>query len=167
MNYLNGGYTMIKYNATQTELQNAYVSKKPVVVYDADGRGDYAYIVIDNTTYKIKKLEKKYKHFCYFSYISANACIEIINNSSADLTGADITAFIQSLPANAIYPVKNVEFAKLTGPDRVIMICGLKNYTNGGAKFGYVTINLLSPANSSIDGSYSNLTITSQYAIEI
>lgn len=167
MIYLNGGYTMIKYNATQTELRNAYESKKPVIVYDADGRGFYAYIVLNNTTYEIKKVEKKYKHFCYFSYLSANLCIEIINNSSADLTGADITTFIQSLPTNAIYPVKNVEFVKLTGPDRVMMICGLKNYTNGGAKFGYVSINLLSPANSGVDGSYTNLTITSQYVIEI
>lgn len=44
MNYLNGGYVMIKHNATQTELQNAYKSKKPVIVYDADGKGYFANI---------------------------------------------------------------------------------------------------------------------------
>lgn len=164
---LNGGYTMVKYNATQTELQNAYASKKPVIVYDADGCGFYAYIVLNNTTYEIKKIEKKYKHFCYFSYLSANVCIEIINNSSADLNGADITIFIQSLPTDAIYPVKNVEFVKVTGPDRVIMICGLKNHTSGGAKFGYVIMDLLTPNNSEVRSSFTDLTITSQYAIEI
>lgn len=44
MNYLNGGYTMIKYNATQTELSIAYASKKPVIVYDEDGKGYFANI---------------------------------------------------------------------------------------------------------------------------
>ena len=142
---MNGGYVMINYDASQAELAKAYATNKPVIAYDENGKAYYASIILDGSTYLlIEKGNKKFIHYCFFTYLSANVCIEIINNSNDNLTGKDITDFIQSLPANAIYPVKNVEFKKLTSPDREVLVCGLKNYTSGGAKFAYVLINLLS-----------------------
>ena len=41
---LNGGYAMIKHNATQEELEVAYKTKRPVLLYDADHRAHWAQI---------------------------------------------------------------------------------------------------------------------------
>ena len=41
---LNGGYSMIKYNSTQEELQIAYRSKKPALFYDENQRAHWAVI---------------------------------------------------------------------------------------------------------------------------
>lgn len=41
---LNGGYAMIKYNSTQEELQIAYRSKKPVLLYDEKQMAHWATI---------------------------------------------------------------------------------------------------------------------------
>lgn len=41
---LNGGYAMIKYNSTQEELQIAYRSKKPALLYDENQRAHWAVI---------------------------------------------------------------------------------------------------------------------------
>lgn len=174
MNYLNGGYVMIKHNATQTELKNAYESKKPVIVYDADGRGFYAYIVLNNTTYEIKKVEKKYKHFCQFAYSGQTLLIVIENNSSKNLTGTDITNFIKSLPANALYPLQQLEIKKFNTTN-VPFVTAIKNAQSGGAKFKFVSSNLsLSVSNNVVaftdaneDSTYTDIIITSQYAIEI
>lgn len=55
MNNLNGGYVMIKHNATQTELANAYKTKKPVLLYDENGFAYWAKIkettsIVDDET---------------------------------------------------------------------------------------------------------------------
>ena len=57
MNYLNGGYIMVKYNATQTELQKAYESKRPIIAYDSNMRGQFATIELNGGTYSIKYLK--------------------------------------------------------------------------------------------------------------
>ena len=41
---LNGGYAMIKYDATQKDLEIAYKTKRPVLLYDADHRAHWAQI---------------------------------------------------------------------------------------------------------------------------
>ena len=41
---LNGGYAMIKHDATQKELEVAYKTKRPVLLYDADHRAHWAQI---------------------------------------------------------------------------------------------------------------------------
>lgn len=41
---LNGGYAMIKYNATQEELAVAYKTKRPILLYDEDKRAHWAQI---------------------------------------------------------------------------------------------------------------------------
>ena len=55
MNYLNGGYVMLKHNATQTELANAYKTKKPILLYDENGFAYWARInettsIVDDET---------------------------------------------------------------------------------------------------------------------
>ena len=57
MNYLNGGYVMVKHDATQAELQKAYESKKPVIMYDATGRGHWAKITLSEDTYTVSSIE--------------------------------------------------------------------------------------------------------------
>lgn len=44
MNYLNGGYAMIKHNASQKDLENAYKTNRPVLVYDENRRAHWAVI---------------------------------------------------------------------------------------------------------------------------
>ena len=44
MNYLNGGYVMIKHNATQKDLAAAYKSNRPVLVYDENQKAHWAQI---------------------------------------------------------------------------------------------------------------------------
>lgn len=58
MTNLNGGYVMIKHNATQAELQKAYATKKPVIVYDENNIGHFADICIEpnNDIYYLKTL---------------------------------------------------------------------------------------------------------------
>lgn len=41
---LNGGYAMIKHDATQKDLEVAYKTKRPVLLYDADHRAHWAQI---------------------------------------------------------------------------------------------------------------------------
>jgi len=41
---LNGGYAMIKHNATQEELAVAYKTKRPILLYDEDKRAHWAQI---------------------------------------------------------------------------------------------------------------------------
>ena len=57
MNYLNGGYVMVKHDATQAELQKAYESKKPVIMYDVNGRGHWAKITLTDDTYAVVSIE--------------------------------------------------------------------------------------------------------------
>ena len=56
MNKMNGGYVMVKYDATQTELKNAYETKRPVIMYDADNVGHYAKITLVGTTYVVNEI---------------------------------------------------------------------------------------------------------------
>lgn len=58
MNKMNGGYVMVAYNASQSELEKAYATKRPVIVYDADNIGHYAQICIDaSDNYYVKTLK--------------------------------------------------------------------------------------------------------------
>lgn len=57
MNYLNGGYIMVKHDATQAELQKAFESKRPVIAYDSDNRGQFATISESGGTYTLTLLK--------------------------------------------------------------------------------------------------------------
>ena len=57
MNYLNGGYVMVKHDATQAELQKAFESKRPVIAYDSDNRGQFATISESGGTYTLTLLK--------------------------------------------------------------------------------------------------------------
>lgn len=57
MNKMNGGYVMVAYNASQSELEKAYETKRPVIVYDEDNIGHYAQICVDaNGAYYLKTI---------------------------------------------------------------------------------------------------------------
>ena len=56
MNKMNGGYVMVAYNASQSELEKAYATKRPVIVYDADNIGHYAEIKIKDNTYYVENV---------------------------------------------------------------------------------------------------------------
>lgn len=124
-----------------------------------------------------KIVSKKYKHYCFFTLENQEVCIEITNNSQTDLTGADITTFIQSLPTNAKYPISQVGIA-YDYRNMIIFINYVKNDTSGGggiAKFVYGFANIkkaTSDGNLQFTGTttgnvYNDITITSQYAIEV
>lgn len=56
MNYLNGGYTMVKSTASQSELAKAYESKKPVIIYDENNIGYFATIKKIGSIYAVKSI---------------------------------------------------------------------------------------------------------------
>ena len=56
MNKLNGGYVMLKYDASQDKLKDAYDSGKAVIVYDSSNRGLWAKITESSGTYSIEPL---------------------------------------------------------------------------------------------------------------
>ena len=56
MNKLNGGYVMLKYDASQEKLKDAYDSGKPVIVYDSNNKGLWARITESSGTYSIEAL---------------------------------------------------------------------------------------------------------------
>ena len=89
MNYLNGGYVMIKHNATQTELKNAYESKKPVVYYDATGKAEYATIVKKADAYYVFKVNEYAKKYS----------IEITFDDTGDIPSTD-TVYMELITKN-------------------------------------------------------------------
>ena len=77
MNKLNGGYVMLKYDASQEKLKDAYDSGKPVIVYDSNNRGLWAKVTESSGTYSIDvlvgssdlpEIPKLYKHEISFTY---------------------------------------------------------------------------------------------------
>lgn len=110
MNYLNGGYAMIKHNASQKDLENAYKTNRPVLVYDENRRAHWAVIEetatesVDEETqepitiyeYSYRLLDEAsvvhlYNHSLSVYYerpgsAKVNLCFNIITNSSTALT---------------------------------------------------------------------------------
>lgn len=74
MNYLNGGYAMLKHNATQTELANAYKTKKPILLYDENG---FAYWAKINETTSIVDDETIYT----YDVVKINQIENLIDNA--------------------------------------------------------------------------------------
>ena len=72
MNYLNGGYVMVKYGATQLALQKAYESKRPVIAYDSNMRGQFATISESEGTYKLSLLNDIKQKYLYVTYTDSN-----------------------------------------------------------------------------------------------
>ena len=98
---LNGGYAMIKHDATQKELEVAYKTKRPVLLYDADHRAHWAQInekVIETVDEETQETITTYE----YSYQLLNAIEALVDASGnprfieGDGTPATITGFIST-----------------------------------------------------------------------
>lgn len=77
---LNGGYAMIKHNATQEELAVAYKTKRPVLLYDADHRAHWVQInekVIETVDEETQETITTYE----YSYELLNAIEALVDDS--------------------------------------------------------------------------------------
>lgn len=80
MNYLNGGYVMIKHNATQKDLAAAYKSNRPVLVYDENQKAHWAQInekVIETVDEETQETITTYE----YSYELLNAIEALVDDS--------------------------------------------------------------------------------------
>ena len=104
MNKLNGGYVMLKYDASQEKLKDAYESSKPVIVYDASNRGLWAKITESSGTYSIEPLvsisdvpasKKLYEHFLCLTFGNQESIKLVIYNDNNDsFTEEKLKAFL-------------------------------------------------------------------------
>lgn len=85
MNYLNGGYAMIKYNASQKDLAAAYKSNRPVLVYDENQKAHWAQI---NETVTTETIDDEIVTTYTYSY-------ELINNITSLVDSAGNPRFIE------------------------------------------------------------------------
>ena len=96
MNYLNGGYVMIKHNATQKDLAAAYKSNRPVLVYDENQKAHWAQI---NETVTTETVDDEVVTTYTYSYQLLNAIETLIDGAGnprfieGDGTPAEITGF--------------------------------------------------------------------------
>lgn len=77
---LNGGYAMIKHDATQKDLEIAYKTKRPVLLYDADHRAHWAQInekVIETVDEETQETIITYE----YSYQLLNAIEALVDDS--------------------------------------------------------------------------------------
>lgn len=77
---LNGGYAMIKHDATQKDLEIAYKTKRPVLLYDADHRAHWAQInekVIETVDEETQETLTTYE----YSYQLLNAIEALVDDS--------------------------------------------------------------------------------------
>lgn len=112
---LNGGYAMIKYNSTQEELQIAYKTKRPVLLYDEDKRAHWAVIEetatesVDEETeetittyqYSYRLIDeasggKLYQHVCHVTDEVGNEvyCLELITRDNTPLTLSNLVTIL-------------------------------------------------------------------------
>lgn len=77
MNYLNGGYVMIKHNATQKDLAAAYKSNRPVLVYDENQKAHWAQI---NETVTTETVDDEVVTTYTYSYELINAIESLVDS---------------------------------------------------------------------------------------
>ena len=115
MNKMNGGYVMVRHDASQDELKSAYESFKPVIYYDATGRALYATITESGGTYSIEtlsgaiddlKAKKLYNHFItiYDSSSNVQASLLLTNNSNEPYTFDTLNTHVKALTNDAGSP---------------------------------------------------------------
>lgn len=77
---LNGGYAMIKHDASQKELEVAYKTKRPVLLYDEDKRAHWA--IINEKEIETIDEETEETIITYeYSYQLLNAIEELVDDS--------------------------------------------------------------------------------------
>lgn len=136
MNYLNGGYAMLKHNATQTELANAYKTKKPILLYDENGFAYWARInettsIVDDEiiyTYdvvKINQIENLVDSAGNSRFIEGNCNVNAslpsgieINYAKWSLSGSHLMIVIAGNVANGT-TIPQAQIASVNVPDWV------------------------------------------------
>lgn len=94
MNYLNGGYVMIKHNATQKDLAAAYKSNRPVLVYDENQKAHWAQI---NETVTTETIDDEVVTTYTYSYQILNDIASLVDSAGnnrfieGDLEVSEIT----------------------------------------------------------------------------
>lgn len=78
MNYLNGGYAMIKHNATQKDLAAAYKSNRPVLVYDENQKAHWAQI---NETVTTETIDDEVVTTYTYSYQLLNDIASLVDSA--------------------------------------------------------------------------------------
>lgn len=121
MNYLNGGYVMIKHNATQKDLAAAYKSNRPVLVYDENQKAHWAQI---NETVTTETIDDEVVTTYTYSY-------QLLNDVASLVDSAGNSRFIEGdLKVNEITGV-TFTYGKwsLSGTHLMIVLAG--NVANG------------------------------------
>ena len=132
---LNGGYAMIKYNSTQEELQIAYRSKKPALLYDENQRAHWAVIEetatesIDEETQELITLYKySYRLLDEESTVIANPTL---SGDEATLDGLEVDGTKYKVGGSGGSEVHLYEHrVNIAGVDLVIYDSDNKLYNN-------------------------------------
>ena len=129
MNYLNGGYVMIKHNATQKDLAAAYKSNRPVLVYDENQKAHWAQI---NET-----IDDKVVTTYTYSY-------QLINDVASLIDSAGNSRFIEG--EGVLEEITGVTYTynkwSLSGTHLMIVLAGTIADTTAITAGEYVTLNL-------------------------
>lgn len=149
MNYLNGGYVMIKHNATQKDLASAYKSNRPVLVYDENQKAHWAQI---NETVTTETVDDEVVTTYTYSYQLINA-IESVVDSAGNLR------FIEG--EGTLTEITGVTYTynkwSLSGTHLMIVLAGTVADTTAITAGEYVTLNLPSYILDKIYAVFSNV----------
>lgn len=118
MNYLNGGYAMIKHNASQKDLANAYKTNKPVLVYDENQKAHWGQInekAIETIDEETEETITTYE----YSY-------QLLNDITSLVDSAGNSRFIEGdITTNAISNIKyTYKKWSLSGTHLMIVLAG-------------------------------------------
>lgn len=118
MNFLNGGYAMIKHNASQKDLADAYKSNKPVLVYDENQKAHWGQInekVIETTDEETQETITTYE----YSY-------QLLNDIASLVDSAGNPRFIEGAGTPMEMEGFTSSYCKwsLSGTHLMIVLCG-------------------------------------------
>lgn len=123
MNYLNGGYVMIKHNATQKDLANAYKTNRPVLVYDENQKAHWCQInekVIETTDEETQETITTYE----YSY-------QLLNDIASLVDSAGNPRFIEGDGTGKTLSGLTISYCKWSLSGTHLMVVCAGNITNG------------------------------------
>ncbi len=148
MNYLNGGYVMIKHNATQKDLAAAYKSNRPVLVYDENQKAHWAQI---NETVTTETIDDEVVTTYTYSY-------QLINDVASLVDSAGNPRFIEG--EGTLTEITGVTYTynkwSLSGTHLMIVLAGAVANTTAVTTQNLVVYNLPSFINDKIVPSFGS-----------
>lgn len=121
MNYLNGGYVMIKHNATQKDLAAAYKSNRPVLVYDENQKAHWAQI---NETVTTETIDDEVVTTYTYSY-------QLLNDIASLVDSAGNPRFIEGDGTGKTLSGLTISYCKWSLSGTHLMVVCAGSITNG------------------------------------